>query len=181
MLKKLHHVAYRCRDAQETVDFYTKALGLKYSLALSGERVPSTRERCPHLHVFFEMEDGSNIAFFELSEAPEMQLDPNTPNWVQHLALEVEDEAAMATARERLEHCGVPVIGPIDHAFCQSIYFFDPSGHRLELTYRTETPEMMRKLADVAAPMLEAWNRTKQHVPLADWVHPQTAPAKPPA
>ena len=29
MFQKLHHVAYRCRDAQETVDFYTKVLGLK--------------------------------------------------------------------------------------------------------------------------------------------------------
>ena len=31
MFQKLHHVAYRCRDAQETVDFYTKVLGLKYA------------------------------------------------------------------------------------------------------------------------------------------------------
>ena len=31
MFQKLHHVAYRCRDAQETVEFYTKVLGLKYA------------------------------------------------------------------------------------------------------------------------------------------------------
>jgi catechol 2,3-dioxygenase-like lactoylglutathione lyase family enzyme len=37
MFQKLHHVAYRCRDAQETVDFYTKVLGLKYS---AGEVAP---------------------------------------------------------------------------------------------------------------------------------------------
>ena len=37
MFQKLHHVAYRCRDAQETVDFYTKVLGLKYA---AGEASP---------------------------------------------------------------------------------------------------------------------------------------------
>ena len=37
MFQKLHHVAYRCRDAQETVEFYTKVLGLKYA---AGEQSP---------------------------------------------------------------------------------------------------------------------------------------------
>ena len=171
MLKKLHHVAYRCKDSQETVDFYTNMLGLKYAKALSGAKVPSTGEPCHHLHTFFEMEDGSYIAFFELPDSPEMKPDENTPPWVQHLALEVEDEATCMKAKKHLEDNGIEVIGPIDHKTCQSIYFHDPSGHRLELAYRSGTEEMMETLASIKETMLEQWNQTKKHVPLADWVH----------
>ena len=45
-IKSLHHVAYRCRDAKETKEFYTEVLGLEYAMALAEDRVPSTGE--PH-------------------------------------------------------------------------------------------------------------------------------------
>ena len=53
MFQKLHHVAYRCRDAQETVDFYTKVLGLKYA---AGEASPEGAQAIrrggrPHSHL----------------------------------------------------------------------------------------------------------------------------------
>ena len=79
MVKSLHHVAYRCKDAQETVDFYTNVLGLEFSMAVAEDRVPSTREYSPYMHIFFGMEDGSCIAFFELPEADPMGRDQNTP------------------------------------------------------------------------------------------------------
>ena len=63
---KLHHAAYRCNDAQETADFYTKYLGLEYYAAVSEEEVPSTGEKCPYMHIFFAMKDGSCVAFFEV-------------------------------------------------------------------------------------------------------------------
>ena len=34
MFQRLHHIAYRCHDAQRTVDFYTKVIGLKYAAGL---------------------------------------------------------------------------------------------------------------------------------------------------
>jgi len=84
VVRKLHHVAYRCKDAQETVEFYTRVLGLKYSHAVRNDNVPSTGEFYPHLHVFFEMDDGSSVAFFEIPTEAPMGFDPNTPQWVQH-------------------------------------------------------------------------------------------------
>ena len=161
MLQKLHHVAYRCRDAKETVDFYTNLLGLKFSHAIAQDRVPSTQAWNPHLHVFFEMEDASCIAFFELPELPAMQPDPNTPNWVQHLALEVKDMTTMQEGVRRLRDRGVEVIGPIDHHFCQSVYFFDPSGHRLEMTVRTESKDDAEQFAKQANLTLAAWQARK--------------------
>jgi glyoxylase I family protein len=161
MLQKLHHVAYRCKDAAETTEFYTNALGLKFSHAIMQDRVPSTQAWNPHLHVFFEMEDGSSIAFFELPEIPPMQRDPNTPDWVQHLALEVKDMPAMMAGVQRLKDRGLDVIGPIDHSFCQSVYFFDPSGHRLEMTVRTGAEGDADRFGEQAKATLAEWQARK--------------------
>lgn len=161
MLRKLHHVAYRCKDATETVDFYTNALGLKFSHAIAQDRVPSTQAWNPHLHVFFEMEDASSIAFFELPELPAMRPDPNTPDWVQHLALEVRDMETMQEGVRRLRDRGVEVVGPIDHHFCRSVYFFDPSGHRLEMTVRTDGDLDATRLAEQAKATLAQWAARK--------------------
>lgn len=166
LVKSLHHVAYRCRDAKETAAFYTEILGLKYMMAVSSDDVPSTQEFSPHFHLFFEMEDGSYVAFFEVPESPDMGFDPNTPDWVQHLALRVGSMDELLAAKARLEEHGIEVLGPTDHKICQSIYFRDPSGHRLELTYPTMTDHMTKVLAESAESMLEEWNKTKRAVPV---------------
>ena len=161
-VKGLHHVAYRCKDARETVDFYTKYLDLAYNMAVAENKVPSTGEHSPHIHIFFQMDDGSFLAFFELPESPNMVLDPNTPDWVQHLALRVADRETLERYKARLEADGHRVWGPIDHKICQSIYFFDPSGHRMELTVATSNAELDAKLAAMAQPLLDEWSRTKR-------------------
>jgi catechol 2,3-dioxygenase-like lactoylglutathione lyase family enzyme len=170
-IKQLHHVAYRCRDAKETADFYTRVLGLEYAMALAEDRVPSTGEAHPYMHIFFRMDDGSYVAFFELPDSPEMGRDANTPAWVQHLALRVPDEETLAKCKARIESHGIEVLGPVDHGMCRSIYFFDPNGHRLELAVDTMTREMRQRLALVSEAMLEEWSRTKKAPRHADWVH----------
>jgi catechol 2,3-dioxygenase-like lactoylglutathione lyase family enzyme len=161
-IKQLHHVAYRCRDARETAEFYTKVLGLEYAMALSEERVPSTGEAHPYMHIFFRMDDGSYVAFFELRDAAAMGRDVNTPAWVQHLALRVPDEEALLRNKRRIESHGVEVLGPVDHGICKSIYFFDPNGHRLELAVDCMTPDMKRDLASTRDAMLEEWSRARK-------------------
>jgi glyoxylase I family protein len=162
MLQKLHHVAYRCNDARETVDFYTKAIGLKFAHARTADFVPSSKANMPHIHVFFEMADGSYIAFFEVPTAPAAQPDPGTPRWVQHLALEVKDMDALVEGKRRLQENNVDVVGPIDHDICFSIYFFDPSGHRMEMTCRTEAhKELDLHGEDEAYQVLDGWEKRK--------------------
>jgi catechol 2,3-dioxygenase-like lactoylglutathione lyase family enzyme len=170
-IKSLHHVAYRCKDAKQTADFYTKVLGLEYAMAMAEDRVPSTGEKSPYMHVFFRMHDGSYVAFFEIPESPPMGRDQNTPLWVQHLALRVPDMKTLMAYKKKLEKLGLEVIGPTDHTICKSIYFFDPNGHRLELAVDTTTPAMKKKLASVSKPMLKEWSKTKKAPHHADWVH----------
>ena len=67
-----------------------------------------------------------------------------------------------ARRQARLQADGIEVIGPTDHTLFQSIYFFDPSGHRLELAVNTGTPEMLQKLDEVKWDMLNEWARTKK-------------------
>ena len=86
LCKGLHHAAFRCRDARETVDFYTEVLGLKFIHAMGEDHVPSTGKYSPHIHVFLEMEDGSSIAFFECPKDPGNMKDPESPDWIQHFA-----------------------------------------------------------------------------------------------
>lgn len=164
LCRKLHHAAFRCRDARETVDFYTRVLGLRFSHAMGEDHVPSTGRYSPHVHIFFEMGDGSHIAFFECpqDEGEPSGRDPKTPGWIQHFAFEVESVAVLHQAKADLEAKGLSVVGPTHHDdFIESIYFFDPSGHRLELTARTcFDPVRLQGFADEAPKVLALWDET---------------------
>ena len=169
----LHHAAYRCNNAQETVDFYTHVLGMEYVMAISEDFVPSTKEPDPYMHIFFEIAPGSYLAFFELPNSPKMIRDLNTPEWVQHIAFTVPDIETLLNSKERLESHGVDVLGPIDHTLFQSIYFFDPNGHRLELAVNTASREIWKKASDTAPDMLEAWNKNGTTGEIGAWLHQQ--------
>ncbi len=170
-IRRIHHVAYRCRNARETVAFYQRVLGMDFQLAIAEDRVPSTGAPDPYMHVFLDAGGGNVLAFFEIPNSPPMTRDPNTPDWVQHIAFEVEDMEALLAARAKVEAEGLEVIGPVNHTLFQSIYFFDPNGHRLELVANTAQPGMLKELHRVAPAMLEEWDRTKRAPRHAAWLH----------
>lgn len=170
-LSRIHHVAYRCRDAAETVAFYEAALGMRFTTAFAEDTVPSTGAHDPYMHVFLDCGGGNILAFFELPEQPAMGRDPNTPEWVQHIAFELPSLEALDAAKAHLQGLGLDVLGPTDHGIFKSIYFFDPNGHRLELAANTGTPENLAELARVARPMLEEWSITRRAPRHAAWAH----------
>ena len=86
-IRSLHHFAWRCRDAEETRHFYEDLLGLPLVYVVRLDNVPSTGEHCPYIHLFFAMTDGSYLAFFDLGDGIKAEPSPNTPAWVNHLAL----------------------------------------------------------------------------------------------
>ena len=173
-IKRIHHVAYRCKNAKETVEFYQRVMGMDFQLAIAEDEVPSTKEPDPYMHVFMDAGNGNVLAFFEVPNSPTMQKDPNTPEWLQHIAFEVEDMASLLSAKARLQAEGLDVLGPVDHTIFKSIYFFDPSGHRLELAVNTAKPGMLEELHEVAPAMIEEWDRTKKAPKHAAWLHDGT-------
>lgn len=156
-IQKLHHFAWRCRDAEETRHFYEDLLGLPLAHVIEADNVPSTGEYCPYVHIFFRMADGSYIAFFDLGDGKIMERDPETPAWLTHFAMETESLEALMATKARLEEHGIEVIGPTDHGFVRSVYFFDPNGLRLEVTCRTDTPGYLDKAEAKAHDMLAKW------------------------
>jgi len=147
-IDRIQHVAYRCRDAKETVLWYGQMLKMGF---VAGR--------------------GNVLAFFELPTREPMGRDQNTPTWVQHIAFEVESLEALESTRQRLIARGIEVVGPTDHGLFRSIYFFDPNGHRLELACDIGTEEQYAELKRVAPPMLDDWSKTKTAPRHAEWLH----------
>lgn len=172
-LEQIHHVAYRCRDARETAEFYRRTLNMDLLVCIAEDKVPSTKEPFPYMHIFLDAGKGNILAFFEILGSPPMDRDRNTPAWVQHIAFQVKDSHALAAAQRELEAQGLDVVGITEHGIIRSIYFFDPNGHRIELTCVTGTPAQMRELKQIAPAMLEEWSRTKQPPRQAAWLHSQ--------
>jgi catechol 2,3-dioxygenase-like lactoylglutathione lyase family enzyme len=161
-IRGLHHFAYRCRDCEETRHFYEDLLGLPLVHVIKADHVPSTGEYCPYVHIFFQMTDGSYLAFFDLGDDVLAEPSPNTPSWVNHIALRVDSVSALHAAKARLEDAGIEVIGITDHHIIESIYFFDPNGIRLELTTPTVSAAEMDDLATRAHAEVQTWTREKR-------------------
>lgn len=170
-IEQIHHVAYRCRDARETVEFYRRTLNMELLVCIAEDKVPSTKEPYPYMHVFLDAGNGNILAFFEITHSAPMDRDRNTPAWVQHIAFRVRDSDALLAAKRELEAMGLEVLGITEHGIIRSIYFFDPNGHRVELTCVTGTQSQMAHLKEIAPEMLREWSQTKQPPRHAAWLH----------
>jgi len=159
-VNRLHHIAWRCRDAEETRAFYEDILGLPLAHVVCEDRVPSTGEETSFAHLFFQMRDGSYVAFFDLGDG-QGAADPTTPGWVNHLSMAVGSRAELESARQRLLDAGVEVLGIVDHHWLQSIYFFDPNGLRLELSWQVGGDDVLQDFSDKAHATLAQWTQSK--------------------
>jgi glyoxylase I family protein len=160
-IQGLHHYAYRAKDAEETRHFYEDILGLPLHHIIQSDHVPSTGEYCPYTHFFFRLGDGSYIAFFDLGDDEAALPSPNTPAWVNHIAFSVPTLADLTAMKTRLEAHGIDVIGVTDHHVFKSIYFFDPNGVRLELSYQIASAQAMQKESTFARQRLNEWTTRK--------------------
>ena len=129
MIRKLHHNAYRCRNSEQTREFYEGFLGLPLVSTLEINETQSGRATHT-LHTFYQLDDGSCLAFFE---APDMPFEFKAQHdFDLHIALEVGPEVLQPMlAKGRAE--GVDTRGVSNHGFIDSIYFRDPNGYVIEL------------------------------------------------
>jgi catechol 2,3-dioxygenase-like lactoylglutathione lyase family enzyme len=138
-LGNIHHLALRCRDAEQTRWFYEDVLGLKLAAALSLEKSPGTEHERPFLHLFLELGDGNYIAFFDEPGHARPAHFELKDSYDIHIAFETDSAASMLAWKDRIAAAGDFIFGPIDHDFVESVYFFDPNGYALEITHKTAT------------------------------------------
>ena len=161
MIKGLHHNAYRCRDSEETRRFYEDFLGLPLVHTLKIEETVTGRKTGGPgvLHTFFQLDDGSCLAFFE---APDMPFDfKEQHDFDLHIALEVEPETLdKMLAKGKAD--GREVRGVSDHRFIRSIYFRDPNGYVIELAAKVAGKESaMDPKKSHARDILDEWQSKK--------------------
>jgi catechol 2,3-dioxygenase-like lactoylglutathione lyase family enzyme len=161
VIKGLHHNAYRCRDSEETRKFYEDFLGLPLVNAFTIETTMTGRDTGTGvLHSFFQLDDGSCLAFFE---APDMPFEfKEQHDFDLHIALEVEPGVLDAMFKRGRQE-GREVRGISDHKFIRSIYFRDPNGYVIELAAKVRGYESaMDPKENRAREILNDWQTAKR-------------------
>lgn len=165
-IKMLHHNAYRCRNAEETRHFYEDILEMPLVAALVEPIDPVTNKPDPYMHLYFELADGSCLAFFDFPACFEREgatFKPNNP-FMHHIALEVKGEEVLQEYMRRVREAGIDFM-ELDHGYCHSIYIPDPNGMLVELTTNVALTEQF--FDDAAA---------TAHSDLAQWMEMRSSP-----
>ena len=155
---KLHHSAYRCKDSEETRKFYEDFLGLELVKVLEIKSTKTNR-KTQVLHTFYQLRDGSCIAFFE-----EPLADFNFKNqrdFDLHIALQVSEKDLNIMYKKGI-NANIETRGIIDHGFIQSIYFRDPNGYVIELTYPNKNIKDLSHSKNLE--ILKEWQITKDKI-----------------
>jgi glyoxylase I family protein len=120
----VHHVAFICRDVEETIRYYQEFLGFPLV------ELVENRDYSGSSHFFFDIGNGNLLGFFDFPghDHPEFA---ETIGGLQHLAISVSDEQ-FAAAKARLDEAGVDYLGP-DRGIEDSLYLRDPNGVNVEL------------------------------------------------
>jgi catechol 2,3-dioxygenase-like lactoylglutathione lyase family enzyme len=139
----LHHLALCTADMKSQIEFFTDKLGMELQALYWMHGVENT------WHGFLRLNDESSIAFVCNPEIEGIEVQMGVTHagnpgansaagTMQHLALKVKDHDEMMAMRDRLRAKGVPVLGPMDHGMCVSMYFAGPENLSLELSYSSE-------------------------------------------
>jgi glyoxylase I family protein len=159
---KLHHHAFMARDLEQTRHFYEDILGLPF-VGTWVERVnPTTNQPDNYAHVFFELNDGSCLAFFQFKD-PASSLEHSINKFGRvspfghHIALTVDGKDAVLDLKRRLDEAEIETF-LTDHGYVYSVYFHDPNGLQVELTTTVDaSDEMMSEAVSTAHATLERW------------------------
>ncbi|WP_179402490.1 VOC family protein [Burkholderia guangdongensis] len=137
-LHGVHHTARPTWKLAETVHFYRDLLGLPLVHAISAKGW-GPDGHADFLHFFFDSGLGSTIAFFYYigTERPDwLTVREHYQDRATHTAWQVRDEAELLAWRGRAESAGIAVRYQIRHEVIESIYFNDPNGYPIEITWQ---------------------------------------------
>lgn len=139
----IHHLAVATADIKQQIEFFSQVLGMElvslyWMHGLEGA-----------WHGFVKANDFCYLAFVQMEEMKEIPIEfgkthagsgalPCAPGTMQHVAFNVDSPEELLGMRDRIRSNGVNVMGPIDHGFCESIYFAGPEGLTLEIATSSE-------------------------------------------
>jgi glyoxalase family protein len=129
-IKGIHHATMIARDAQTTVDFYTRMLGLRLVKQTVNFDDPGA------YHLYFgddEARPGTLLTFFAWGQVPAGHPGIGTTH---HIALATANDDTLLQWKRWLTDNGLAVTGPYDRVYFHSIYFRDPDGLILEIATR---------------------------------------------
>lgn len=157
LARNFNHIAFPTADTQATLRFYTEVLGMKLVGAVRPDEAGTTEEQTPHIHTFFATDSGECIAFFEVVGFRPEPFKDGAPLFTRHVAFGVDSEQQLLAWRRALKEKGIDVSHVVDHdGVWKSIYFPDPNGLVLELTFQARALDASD--ADKAARMVADWN-----------------------
>lgn len=134
----VHHTARPTWKLGETVRFYRDLLGLPLVHAISA-RGWGPEDHADFLHFFFDSGNGSTIAFFYYigTTAPEFVTPRDDYRYrATHTAWRVESREDLLATRAKVEAAGIELKYQIRHEVIESIYFDDPNGYSVEVTWQ---------------------------------------------
>ncbi len=153
---RLHHHAYVSADLEATRAFYEDVVGLPLVATWAEAGGAGSSDYC---HAFFELADGSALAFFQFADGDfQASVTPPPPSPYDHVALAATTEVQDAV-RRRADDAGVGHL-TIDHGYCTSLYLSDPDGLIIELTVdlpAAVTGEAVAERRRTAHDALAAW------------------------
>ena len=158
-IRGMHHHAFRTKDMEATREFYEDVLGMPLVGVFLETIDPVTEKPSNYIHTFFELTDGSMLAFFQFQEGLYKDSSIQGPQdpFDHHIALTVADKETVFAYKDKLEQAGYPCM-LIDHGYCYSVYFHDPNGLQVELTCDVpSTNEIMAQHRKTAHQDLEDW------------------------
>jgi catechol 2,3-dioxygenase-like lactoylglutathione lyase family enzyme len=134
----VHHLAVMAADIKTHITFFADVLGCPLVALFPMHGVPGG------LHAFLKLHDHCYFSVVQLPGVDALQVEIgrthsgtgagiSAPGTLQHLAFNVDNEAALLAMRDRIRAHGVNVLGPIDHGMCKSIYFAGPDQMTLEI------------------------------------------------
>jgi catechol 2,3-dioxygenase-like lactoylglutathione lyase family enzyme len=172
----MHHLAICTADIRKQIEFFSDKLGMELVALYWMHGAKET------MHGFMRLGDESSVAFVHSPKVAEARTElgrthagnpvsSSAPGTLQHVALKVKDEPTLLALRDRLRAKGVPVLGPVDHGFCTSIYFGGPENLTLELSFSESAidarewidPEVV-SLAGISAEELEQFKSPPEFV-----------------
>lgn len=162
----LHHVAYACRDIDATHHFYEDLMGFKLIETEVSEGPKGGYLR----HTFYDLGDGSCIAFFDLHGVGEREgwssaisTGNGLPVWVNHIAFRATEEQQEAV-RARMTAEGIEPLMEIDHEWCYSLYYLDPNDIMVEMCRDTPgiTPDPERARERLHSEVLHSGTKVRK-------------------